>query len=84
MPRIGFALTVIAFGTTILLAAMLIAILQEPFGMIIDQAGQHTSSQDAATGQSWIETGWTALPFLVMLVGFVWLVAAASAKSERI
>ncbi len=83
MSRIGFALTLIAWGASLLAGAMLIAILDSPVTQLLSAGREHTSGESAASGLAWVETAWEATPFVIILLGLIMLVAAAAARGGR-
>lgn len=78
--RAGLARAMLIFLGTLVAAAMLLAVLNSPFETLVTTSEGLTSSQEAAQGRQWITSFWDGLPFIVALLGFIQLVAAAAAE----
>lgn len=79
--RAALANNIIFFVGTLVLAALLYSVLNEPAMMLLDAGAEHTSSQDAAAGQGWMREAWSAVPFFIALIGLIQLIAAATVEA---
>lgn len=78
----GLANNIIFFVGALLIAGLLYSVLNEPALELLDAGAAHTSGEDAAAGQQWMREGWNALPFFILLLGLVQLIAAAAVEAR--
>lgn len=78
----ALATNILLFFGTIVLAALLMAVFQDPGHDLIQFGMDHTSSEASADGYTYLDQAWTALPWFLALLGFVQLVAASAAEAE--
>lgn len=79
--RAGLANRLILFGATLVIGALLIAVLQQPFNAVMDAAAAQSSLPQAETGREWTRQFWEWAPFWVGLLGMIMLISGAT--SER-
>lgn len=70
-------------GATLVLFAALYAVMQEPVSVMFDASSTVTTTQQAATGRSYIQRMWTWLPLAAMGLITLMLIARAVAASGR-
>jgi len=80
--RHGLANNLMLFFGSIAFAALLIAVFNSPIETIAAAGADVTSSQQAATGQRWIEQFWSATPFIVVALGLIQLLGAAAVEAK--
>jgi len=78
--RVGLARSLAIFFVAIAAAGLILGVLQGPFDQLVAASSDITQTSQAATGRGWIVTFWDALPFIVVLLGFVQLIGAAAAE----
>jgi hypothetical protein len=77
---VGLANNLMLFFVSIAAAALLLAVLNDPFQSIA--AASTASSPQAQQGQAFIQTYWDALPFVVVFLGLIQLVGAAAVEAK--
>lgn len=80
--RAALANNIIFFVGALLVAALMYSVLNDPALQLLDAGAQYTTGEDAAQGQAWMREGWNALPFFILLLGLVQLVAAAAVEAK--
>lgn len=80
--RVGLGYGLIIYGFGLILGALLLVILNQPFEMMLSQAGQHTSSTAAETGQRYMERIWGAMPLVIMAISGFGIIARANRERE--
>lgn len=80
--RAGLARAIMIFLATLVAAALLIAVLNAPFETFVSASESVTRTEQAAQGRQWIVTFWNNLPFVVALLVFIMLVAAAAVEGR--
>jgi hypothetical protein len=81
--RSQLAYKLLLFAGTLIVGAMLIAVLNPAFDAVMGSYQNQTSTQAASTGGQWIQAAWDATPFLVAGLGVVMLIAAAAFEGQR-
>lgn len=84
MVRAGLGNRLILFGATLVVGALLIAILNSPFQQIMDNAAMVSDVPQAETGRQWTRQMWTWAPFWVALLGMIMLISGAVAESRGV
>lgn len=80
--RAALANNIIFFVGTLLVAGLLYSVLNGPAIEFLDAGAAYTSGEDAAQGQAWMREAWNALPFFILLLGLIQLVAAAAVEAK--
>lgn len=80
---IGFSLSLIYWGGTLVASGIVIAFLDRPFTTVMDRADADLERGAAADGLHWVSMAWDALPWVLLVLGMVMLVAAAAYRSGR-
>lgn len=80
--RASLANNIVFFVGALLVAGLLYSVLNTPALELLSIGGEYTSGSDAAQGQAWMKQGWEALPFFVLLLGIVQLIAAAALEAR--
>lgn len=78
--RAALARSVIVFFAGIAVAGLLIGALNGPFESLVSASAGLTQSSQAAQGRQWIVSFWDAMPFIVVFLAFLQLLAAAAAE----
>lgn len=73
--------TLLFFGTLVMAAALML-VLQEPGEMLISTGQNMTETNASAEGYRHLEQTWSALPWFLVLLAFVSLIADAAAESD--
>jgi len=81
LARAGLARAILVFFAGLVAAGFLIGILNDPFSTIEAASVDAATSPQADRGRNYITAFWGALPFIVVFLGLVQLLAAAA--SER-
>lgn len=77
---LGFALTLLIAVAALVAGAILFSMLDAPFDAIIEATLDNTEGANAETGVGWVETSWMVLPFVVVGLLVLGLVARASVR----
>jgi hypothetical protein len=80
VERAALARNVFIFFAGLAAAGLLIAVLNQPFEIIATTGSDVASSPEAAQGQSYVESYWNALPFIVVFLALAQLLGAAAAE----
>lgn len=80
--RAGLARALLIFVVGLGMAGLMIAVLNGPFETIAATGASVASSDQAARGQGYIETFWSALPVIIALLAFLQLLGAAAAEGR--
>lgn len=78
--RAALARSVIIFFAGLAAAGLLIAVLNDPFNTFATTSADLTQTSQAAQGRQWIAMFWDGLPFIVVFLAFVQLLAAAAVE----
>lgn len=78
--RAALARSIIIFFVGLAAAGLLIAVLNDPFQTMTATSADMTTSSEAAQGRQWITAFWDGLPFIVVFLSFLQLLAAAAAE----
>lgn len=76
--RAGLARSVFVFFAGLAAAGLLIGVLNGPFETMVQTSADMTQTSQAAQGRQWIVAFWDALPFIVVFLAFMQLLAAAA------
>jgi hypothetical protein len=82
MPRERAALArnLFIFFAGLAASGLLIAVLNEPFNIIFNVGASMGDSAQAAQGQSYVQSYWDALPFIIVFLSLAQLIGAAAAE----
>lgn len=80
--RVGLAYNLLVFVASLIIAAMLFAVLNQPQAELLSAAEQQTSGQASARGLGVIEQAWAALPIVVLVLGGIQFIAGAVRESR--
>lgn len=80
--QVGLAYNLLIFVASIIIAAMLFAVLNGPQADLLSAAEAQTSTQASARGLGVIEQAWSALPIVVFLLGGIQFIAGAVRESR--
>lgn len=69
-----------ALGTLILFAGFY-AVFQEPVSMLFQASADTTTTSQAATGRSYVKSGWQWLPLAAVGLVVLWVIAASIFRS---
>ncbi len=61
-------------------AAMILAVLNDPFNAMVATSQGMTDTQQAAQGRQWIVMFWDALPVIIVLLALLQLLGAAAVE----
>lgn len=78
----GLAFQLITFGLIFVIGGLLWIVLDPVFMDIMSAAETHTSTTEAATGQTYLRQGWNAVPWIITIIGMVQLLVGAAAESD--
>lgn len=80
--RATLANNIVFFVGALLVAGLLYSVLNTPAIELLDIGAEYTTGEDAAQGRAWMRQAWDALPFFVLLLGIVQLIAAAALEAR--
>ena len=78
--RAGLARALIIFFAGLAAAAMILAVLNDPFNTMVATSQGMTETQQAAQGRQWIVMFWDALPVIIVLLALLQLLGAAAVE----
>ena len=78
--RAALARNLFIFFAGIAAAGLFLAVLNGPFETIAAVGADTSTSPQAAQGQSYIESYWDALPFIIVFLSLAQLLGAAAAE----
>lgn len=78
----GLANNLMLFFGSIAFAALLIAVFNGPMDTIALAGSDVATSDQAATGQKWIEQFWASVPFIIVALGLIQLLGAAAVEAR--
>lgn len=81
--RIGFALSLIAFGGTLLAANVIYVVFDPAVDEMVATGDNLTSSQASQSGFDWMVLAWDAYPFIALLLAMVLIITAAAVRGGR-
>lgn len=79
--RLAYRLLV--YGASIVIAALLLILIDGPFGRIMDHAGNVSDTQAASTGQEYTQQAFTWAPLFLLGLMTLMLIAGAVLESRR-
>lgn len=78
--RAALARNILIFFAGLGAAGLLIGVLDGPFHTLVGVSEGIGQTSQAAQGRGYIESFWSAVPFIVVVFAFVQLLAAAAAE----
>jgi len=78
--RAALARNIFIFFGGLAAAGLFLAVLNGPFETIMATGAETATSPEAAQGQSYINSFWDALPFIIVFLSLVQLLGAAAAE----
>lgn len=82
LRRAALANNIVFFFGTLVVAALIYAVLDEPVSMLSSSAATHTSTEYAAEGQLYMSQAWDLAPIIILLIGALQLIAAATLEAR--
>lgn len=82
VAEVHLSYATILFFAAIALGALLYIVLNQPFTMMLNFAGNETTSQAAADGQRHVRQIWGALPLVFLMLSAFGIIVAAVRESE--
>jgi len=80
--RAGLARALIIFFAGLAAAAMILAVLNDPFNSMVATSQSLTETQQAAQGRQWMVSFWDALPVIIVLLALLQLLGAAAVEGR--
>jgi hypothetical protein len=78
--RAGLARAMLIFLVGLAAAALLIAVLNDPFNELAATSASMAETEQVAQGREWITMFWDGLPVIIVFLAFLQLLAAAAAE----
>lgn len=75
--RAGLAYRVLIFFGTLIIAALMFAVLSPVVDDVLSAQETHTESAAASTGHDWVETIWDYVPLIAVALALIFIIAAA-------
>lgn len=81
--RAGLAYTIVVFFLTIIIAAALMAVFNQPINGFLDVAQSNSQTQAASDGIGYVAAAWTWFPAFVMIMAAVLMISSAVYQSNQ-